>query len=255
MSIKDGLFWAFGIGGGLGDRAVILMYHSIADLPDHFNSVAPSMFARQMEHLAEKRFPVIRLSELAQRLRERQNLGGAVVLTFDDGFRNNSTAAFPILKKYGFSATIFVATGRVGTTNEKYALEYMRENELKELEASGLIDIEPHTDSHPKLTQLIIERARGEIARSREFLRKLLGKQGRFFAYPYGDYNDDIKRLVKEFGFDAAVTVREGTVGPESDDLELPRNSIDSSTTFMQFRGKVSRAIDRHHAMKRLFHI
>lgn len=251
--LKDSLFVLLGIGATLPhDRAVILMYHSVADTSKHFYSVSTEAFARHMEYLAVKRFTVISLSELAARLRERRDLGGAIVLTFDDGYRNNWTKAFPVLKKYGFPATIFVATDRVGATNVKSGLEYMREDEIKAMHASGIIDIEPHTVSHPKLARLSAERARKEIAGSQDFIGKLLGKTTNLFAYPYGNYNNTTVDVVKKCGFAAAVTVHEGTVDPDSKLFELPRNSIDASTTFTQFRGKVSRAVDRYEAIKRL---
>ena len=254
--LKDVLFTVLRVGARLPhDRASILMYHSVADDPEHFNSVSLQMFARQMEYLAAKHFDVIRLSELTDRLRERRALSRAVVLTFDDGYQNNFTAAFPILKRYQFPATVFVVTGRIGSKDTKSGFEYLRENELRDMEATGLIDIEPHTVSHPKLAQLSSGSAREEVAASKVVVEKILGKRSRTFAYPYGSYNDATVRLVREGGFEAAVTVREGTVHRESRLFELPRNSIDTSTTFTQFRGKVSRAVDRYEYLKNLLHV
>lgn len=254
--LKDALFTLLRIGAGLPhDRAVILMYHSVADTPEHFNSIPTEVFARHMEYLADKRFPVIPLSELAARVRERRELGGAVVLTFDDGYRNNFTNAFPVLKKYDFPATIFVATGRVGTTNAKYGLEYVREDEIKAMHASGFIDIEPHTVSHPKLAHLSVARAREEVSDSKVFIEQLVGKKARSFAYPYGNYDNTTVDVVRECGLEAAVTVHEGTINPNSEIFELPRNSVDASTTFTQFRGKVSCAVDRYEAVKNILRI
>lgn len=255
MTLKDGLFWAFGIGAGLKDRAVILMYHSIEDRPGHFNSVAPDNFEKQMQYLASHSYAVISLSELVERLLQKRSIERCVVITFDDGFRNNYSNVFPILKKYKFPATIFVTTGWISGRDDKSGLEYLREDELREVETSGLIDIEPHTVSHPKLAELSLERAREEIAGSKQHIEELLGKKCRFFAYPYGNYDEATARVVSECGFEAAVTVREGTVPANSRLFELPRNSIDGSTTFTQFRGKVSNAVDRYEAMKKLFGI
>jgi len=232
------------------DRATILMYHSIADRTDHFNSVSPESFEQHLAHLAHHAVPVISLKELVRRLKEKTPLGGAVAITFDDGFRNNFLNALPLLKKYGYPATVFVITDWIGTTNAKRDLEYMSENEIQEMEESGLIDIEPHTASHPKLAHLAVGDARKEIESSRTYIESLLGKPATLFAYPYGSYNEDTVRIVEECGYDAAVSVEEGTVASGSPRYRLPRNSIDASTTPAQFKGKISTAIDWYTSFK-----
>lgn len=230
-------------------RAAILMYHSISENADYFWKVLPKDFERQMAYLAAAQIPVIPLSELVRRLREKESLGGAISLTFDDGYRDNYSAAFPILKKYGFPATIFVVTGLIGKS-DKRGLEYLTSDEIRAMHASGLISIEPHTRTHPKLSALPDGAARSEIAGSKNDIEQLLGKHATLFAYPYGSFNTATDRIVRECGFDAATAVGEGTVSASSDQYHLPRNSIDRSTTFAQFRGKISRAIDIYESLK-----
>lgn len=224
------------------------MYHSVAEKPDHFNSVSPATFEQQMMYLAQKRIPVISLETLVDRLKKGLSLGGAVVITFDDGFRNTYTTALPVLKRYGFPSSVFVATGLIGSTDTN-GMEYMSEEELRQMHAAG-VDIEPHTKTHPKLSQLSPEDARSEILESKLVISTLLGKECKRFAYPYGNFMGETRRLVAELGFDAALSVREGTVRSGADLFALPRNSIDRSTTRAQFCGKVSRAIDWYHALK-----
>lgn len=248
---KDAFLSGFSFLGLPHDRAVILMYHSIADRPDHFNSVAPQVFARQMAHLARCKYLVISLSELVRRLRERVPLGGSVVITFDDGYRNNLTNAFSVLKRYNFPATIFVVTDLVGGT-DRNGLERLSLEELRTLEASGLVDIEPHTKSHMRLSKLDEEAAREEIAGSKRSLEELLKKKAALFAYPHGDFCEATPRLVEESGFAGAVTVVEGTVGPDSNPFLLPRVSVDKTTSLVQFKGKLSRAIDMYERMRSL---
>ena len=245
------LFFRFVPSGPLPqDRASILMYHSIVDRIGHFNSVSPQAFEQHLGYLARHAVPVIPLRELVQRLKQKAPPGGAVALTFDDGFRDNFLHALPLLKKYGYPATVFVVTDRIGTTDAKQGLEYMSVDEIKEMEASGLVAIEPHTMSHPKLAELPAADARNEIEGSRTYIGSLLGKRVTLFAYPYGNFNDETARIVAECGFDAAVTVEEGTVGPDAPLYRLPRNSIDASTTLAQFKGKISTAIDSLQAVK-----
>lgn len=226
------------------DRAVILMYHCITDRPDYLSAVTPGNFARQVAYIAEKKLPVISLGELVRRVNAREPLGGAVVLTFDDGYRDNYAVAFPILKKYNFPATIFVVTDLIGK-RDKRDLERLHLDELRELHASGLIAIEPHTKTHPHLSRLSREQAREEIVGSKRFLEEALGKTCRFFATPYGDFNEETVGIIRESGFETANTVRQRTTAGDDIDLfMLPRVAVDYTTTFTQFKGKLSTTVD-----------
>lgn len=226
------------------DRASILMYHSISARKDYFSTVFPEVFNKQMAYLAATKREVISLAELVRRLCTHKPLGGSIVLTLDDGYHDNYTTVFPLLKQYNFSATIFVTTDFIGNTG------YCSAGELREMQASGIIALEPHTLSHPKLAKLSRADAEREMRESRRVLQEILGTTPTLFAYPYGNFSDETVELVREVGFTGAVTVEEGTVGPATDPLRLPRNSIDRSTTFPQFRGKVSRTIDWYTSLK-----
>ena len=228
------------------DRASILMYHSISDRQNFFSAVSPEVFNKQMAYLAAKKQEVILLVELVRRLGAREQLGGSVILTFDDGYHDNYTTVFPLLKQYNFPATIFVTTNLIGTPGYCSAIE------LREMHDSGLVAIEPHTHSHPKLAKLSRAEADGEIREYRRVLEEVLGTTLTLFAYPYGSFTEETVATTHGIGFAGAVTVEEGTVGPATDVFRLPRNSVDSSTTFSQFRGKLSRAIDWYVMGKRL---
>lgn len=230
------------------EQAVVLMYHSISGHSDEF-TVSPAVFEQQMSYLSENGIPVIALSELVRRLRSRETLGGAVVITFDDGYRDNYTNAFPILKKYGFPATIFVVTDSIGTTDDTF--EYLSVSEIKEMAASGLIDIEPHTKTHPHLSREPVERQRDEVIGSKQAIEAITGESATLFAYPYGDGDHTTITVVRESGFEAAVSVVPGTVQTGAELLRIPRNAIDSTTSTVQFRGIVSGAVDRYEALKK----
>lgn len=233
------------------DRAIILMYHSVSDDAEYFSNISPSDFERQMNYLKKQECSVISLAELVRRLWTGESLNASVAITFDDGYKNNYEKAYPILKAYGFPATIFLTTGKVGTRDEK--MPYVSESELGAMESSGLISIEPHTVSHPKLATLSVEDARKEIEDSKAAVERLLHKTARFFAYPFGNYNQPVIETVREAGFEGAVTVREGSVGSNANPYLLPRVSIDQSTTFAQFRGKLTSAVDWYERIKSLW--
>ena len=236
------------------DRAIILMYHSIADRPEHFNSVSPVNFELQMRYLKDAQIPVISLRELVRRLAANEPLGGAIVFTFDDGFRNNLTDAYPVLRKYNFPATIFSVSDHMKNQNED-GIEQLSLEELRKLQRTGLIDIEAHTKTHPHLPQISKEEQLEEVVGSKMALEKAIEKKITLFAYPYGQFNDDSVAIVRNSGFEAAVTVSEGTVSPRADMFRLPRVSIDRSTSQVQFRGKVSGAVDLYESLKHMFRV
>jgi peptidoglycan/xylan/chitin deacetylase (PgdA/CDA1 family) len=247
--LKDVLLGGLSFLGLPQNRAVILMYHSVSPDTDYFMNVEPKNFEKQMMFLASSKREVISLSELVRRLTMKERLGSSVVITFDDGYRDNYEIAFPILKKYGFPATIFVTTGLIGKS-DKRNLARLTAEQLQEMESSGFIDIEPHTVSHPKLATVPIMDARKEIEDSKSTIEHLLQKKVSHFAYPYGNYSSETEKIVDTCRFESAMSVKEGTVSLVSELLHLPRVSIDSSTTFAQFKGKVSRAIDVYQSMK-----
>ena len=193
--------------GDMTGRASMLMYHSICEGGDFF-SVTPSEFRRQMEYLQASGREVVTFTELITRQKGGTLKGGEVVITFDDGYRDNLTHAFPVLKELGIPATIFITTGSVGGKG-KHGGDMLSADELKTLHASGIIDIEPHSVTHPKLSKLDEESAKREIYESKQYLEKILDKRCDYFAYPYGNFKDETVVIVRELGFIAAVTVVE----------------------------------------------
>ncbi len=133
--------------------------------------------------------------------------------------------------------------------NDDRHMRYLSETELVSMQNSGLVEIEPHTKSHVKLTRSPLESARMQIEESKHILESIRKKPCITFAPPWGMFDNAIIDLVRSAGFLASVGVHEGTVSAHADPFRLPRNSIDRSTTMMQFKGKVSRAIDGYVAL------
>ena len=231
-------------------KASILMYHSVKKNSEHFFAVSPDKFREQMQFLHKEHREVITFAELLSRMEHHTLRGGEVVISFDDGYRDNFTDAFPVLQEYKFPATIFVTTGLIGKRSE-HGEDMLTASDIRVMHASGLIDFEPHSVSHPKLAKLDKAFAKKEIVESKEYLETLLMKSCEFFAYPYGNHTDETVGIVRDMGFKAAVTVREGSVSSGVDPLRLRRNSIDKLTTLTQFLGKISRSVDWYQKLKR----
>src|SRR3989344_754836 len=145
-------------------------------------------------------------------------------------------------KKYNFTATIFLTTGRIGDknyTNKRGIIMPMLDwQQLRVMHSPGLIDFEPHTVSHPKLGALDPKEADREIRESKEVIEKGLGKSCQSFAYPYGNFNQEVREIAKPL-FKLAVSVKPGFVGKSDNAYELKRNSIDSLTTRFTFKLKI----------------
>lgn len=214
------------------NRAVpILLYHSIAeDVPAKFAewAVPPRMFAAQMAFLSDHEYTPITVTQFAAAITNgKGNLPDRpVVLTFDDGFADFYTDALPILKQYGFTATLYIASGLVGVLNHRLYDESKRPildwDQIAELCASG-IECGAHSHSHPQLDTLSIASARREIVRSKELLEGRLNQPITTFAYPHGYYSSAVRRLVQEAGYTSACAVKHAMSGTVDDPFALAR--------------------------------
>lgn len=205
-----------------------------------------------MRYLSTHGHTVISLHELTERLRTEIPLKGEVVITFDDGYKDNLTEALPVLRQFNFPATIFVTTGLIGKKDAQ-DFEMLSEEDIKTLSQSPLITIAPHTRTHPKLAKLDREQVEQEESDARRTLEGLTGKTCDLFAYPFGNYSAETVSVTRDIGFACAVTVDPGSVGSTDELFTLRRNAIDSATSFVQFKGKLSRVIDRYESLKHFF--
>lgn len=182
----------------------IIMYHSINPVgrKDTKLVVSVNSFQRQIHFLKKFHYNVISLENLGELIsKEKRIPQKTVVITFDDGFKDNFTYAFPILKKYQLPATFFIIVSEVGLADR------LNWQEIRAMQGSGLVSIGSHTLSHPFLTRLNEERQRKEIFESKIILEERLGQPVKTFSYPNTNFNERIKQMVKQAGFKLAVTV------------------------------------------------
>lgn len=191
----------------------ILCYHRFGNHCQSPLCVPAEIFDRQMKYLKDNGYRVITPKELLAFLQYRRLLPKkSVMITVDDGYESFYTVAYPILKKYGFSATLFIYTNYVGVSSK--ALSW---NQLRELKAAGFY-IGSHTIMHSDLTkqeeneseQAYLARLRHEIFDSKKIIDRQLHQDTFFFAYPFGRANEIAMKLCEEAGYDLAVTVHRG---------------------------------------------
>ena len=194
-------------GPGNAKITPILLYHHIQDLPAKASapfrrwSLSPEKFAAHMDWVAVHGFHTITMEQLIGHLKHGLALPlKPMVLSFDDGWKDNYSVVFPILKKHRFTATFFIITDSVGHS------AFMNWEQILQMSAAGM-DIQAHTLTHPKLSRLPHEEAQHEIVESKRILENHLKKPVTVLAYPYGSYNEDVIRITKSAGYEGAVTV------------------------------------------------
>ncbi|MGE5576617.1 MAG: polysaccharide deacetylase family protein [Syntrophothermus sp.] len=217
-------------------RIPVLTYHRItakprADYP--VPTVLPAVFERQMAYLARHGYRTISPEQLLAYYQGKAGLPDKpVLITFDDGWGDNYTTAFPILRKFGYQATIFLVAGKIGTG------QLLNWKQIREMSNYG-ITFGAHTMTHPRLSQLEAGQAAWEIAESKRAIEVHLGRPVDFFAYPYGDgaYNEKIRHLVQKAGFKAAFASSLGLVSSVRNPLALRRILITDHTwlTLVEF--------------------
>ena len=204
-------------------RLPILMYHSISQPSDAKDklTVSPKAFARQMEYLRDKGYNVITLKEAVSYIGERKRPPKkTVAITIDDGYENNYVSAYPVLKRYGMPATIFVITGRIGDEG------FMTWDEIRELSNSGIIDIESHTKFHKWLTGLDDETLKVELEDSKRILESRLGKEVPFVCYPMGGYDERVASAARAAGYKAAFGTKRRRISARGDPYAVSRVRI-----------------------------
>jgi peptidoglycan/xylan/chitin deacetylase (PgdA/CDA1 family) len=212
----------------------ILYYHSIAVRLGNEVCMSPNKFQQQMTYLSEHGYHVISMDELYQGLYNSKPFPSKpVVITFDDGYSDNFTNAYPIMQKYGFAATVFVISSYI---NESAALSA---EQLKKLQNARWI-IGEHTENHTDLTKLSSTQVVAELQRSRKAIEAITGKPLNYFAYPYGEYNTQVMNEVQKVGYSLAFTTDRGWVSKKSNPLAMHRVYCYASMSMDEFVRRVS---------------
>lgn len=184
----------------------IVMYHSLkpnASLKDKL-TVSTHTFRQQMELLDSYHYNVIPLEALAILLREKKPFSPkTIAITFDDTNEDAYLYAFPVLKAYGFAATVFVVTEYVG---KPYKMTW---DEIRRMQKSKLVSVGSHTITHSSLKHTRSEASlKREIADSKTLIEKMTGQPVTVFSYPFGECNAKLKQIVRDAGYSAAVVSR-----------------------------------------------
>lgn len=207
----------------------ILCYHRFGSACHSGLCVSASAFRAQLEYLKANGYRTISLAELYQFVSYRQAVPlRSVVITVDDGYRSVYDVAYPMLKEYGFTATLFIYTDFVGATSMSITWD-----QLREMKAAGF-EIQSHSLSHSDLTRKqpgesdadYKARITRELVESKAILDRELDQETRFLAYPYSNYNRWVLAQTEAAGYRLGLTVEHGSNPFFTDPLVLKRNQV-----------------------------
>ena len=232
----------------------VLMYHRIDDLPEYDQlTVGPALFRQQMAWLSRHR-RVVPLSQALTELASGTVRPDTVVVTFDDGYRDNLTHALPVLKEFGLPATVFITTGFAGGSiqHPRYAPTealHMHWDDMADWLGHQGNEIGAHSRTHPYLSQLDERACADEIGGCLEDFSEHQVSHNAVFCYPSGDMTTREANLARQAGYSAAVTVAPGINRPGEDPYFIKRTEITDRDQLPEFRLKLSGAFDFIHAL------
>ena len=225
-----------------------ILYHKVVKEAETNSKVGiyvtSKMFEKQLKHLKNNHYRTLTFYDIEKILfNEKLAKKEDIILTFDDGYKNNCTEAFPLLKKYGFKCIIYLVSGVTSNAwdkdkNEKEDI-LLIDKEISEMEEYG-IEFGSHTLTHPHLTMIPLGSARKEIEGSFIQLKEKLKKPLISFAYPYGELNPEIKKIVSEY-YKFGIATDSGPLLIKEDLFEIRRQILFSHTSMLQFRKKISK--------------
>lgn len=213
----------------------VLYYHAVD--PNHPGEelyVSPTQLREQLQLIKSLGYTSLTIGEVNDYIKNNKSIPEkSILITFDDGYRDNYTYAFPILKELDIKATIFVITS--GTDNDNY---YLSSGEIKEMSDYG-IDIESHTVNHPHLDTLSYENQLNELKNSKAEIENITKKEVFSVAYPYGDYNEDTKRATMDAGYSIAFTTDSGLANKTDNPVALKRIYVNSTHSIDIFKDRL----------------
>jgi len=206
----------------------VFMYHhmkpSLKGIKDGVTkalSVSTQTFDDQMKYLVDNGYKTIKAEDLVEAIINNKELDKkTIVLTFDDGYEDIYTEAFPIAKKYNVILNAMIITDSIGKP------DYMTWDQLKEMKKSGLVYLYNHTKTHPTLAKKTDDEIKIEATEAQSALEKNLGTTYPLITYPYGTYSERVIRILKENGFKAGFSTLKGITQCEKYIFKIQRKRI-----------------------------
>lgn len=244
-------------------RIPILMYHSISDLdesakgPYYRIGTSARVFEEQLRFLRDNGYQSIGLQQAVGMMEGAvPSPEKPVVLTFDDGYQDFYTEAFPLLSRFGYSAIVFLPTAYIGDTAQTFkSLKCLTWSQVRELQKAG-VEFGSHTVSHPQLRTLPADAVQDELRCSKQTIEEKLGCPVKSFSYPYAfpetdrQFKQALRANLEGAGYENGISTILGTAGRSSDRYFLERLPVNSGDEARFFRAKMEGAYDWLHAVQ-----
>ncbi len=202
------------------DKGIIgLMYHRFDENKYPSTNIKSEIFLKHLSEINNSKIKFISFNKFNEIINNKID-ENYVLLTIDDAFESFYVTAWPILKKRKIPFILFVSTREVG----KYG--YMTWNQIREIQENDFVKIGNHSHTHEYLIDWDNDKIKNDLETSVKIFEKELGYSPDIFSYPFGEYSEDLKKIVSQFNFKFAFGQHSGVIDPSKDYLELPRFPI-----------------------------
>ncbi len=205
--------------------AHIFVYHRFGDNRYKSTDTSIKELKKEFNFFKKNKYKVIKLETLVNAIKNKKNINNKwVVLTIDDNFQSFWTNGFKIFKQFHYPFTIFVY---VQSAEKKYP-DYMSWKELKEINKYG--SVQYHSYAHPHLTYKSDKEIKADFVKGLKIFQKRMGFKPKYFAYPYGEFDARVQKIVKQFNFQAILNQNIGAISKNSNIYNLDRNALVGKT-------------------------
>ena len=201
---------------------IVLMYHRFNENKYPSTNIKLADFVEQINLIKKNQFKFVNPNDFDNNLLNEKNTK-KILITVDDGFKSFYDHAWPILKKEEIPFIIFINTREVGTRG------YMNWDQIKEIAKEQFVNIGNHGYSHEYLVDMKNDEIMNDINRAKADYKNNIGYNSSFFSYPFGEYSNNLKTIVKNLGFKYAFGQHSGVVDETKDFYELPRFPINEN--------------------------
>ena len=198
---------------------ISLMYHRFEENKYPSTNIRIKDFSEHIKIIEQNNITFVNPKNFEKNIKNKK-LKRKILLTIDDGFLSFYKNAWPILKEKKIPFILFVSTREVGAYN------YMTWDQIKKISKEDFVEIGNHSHTHEYLADESNDLIREDIAKSISIFKKNLGKNSVFFSYPFGEYSNDFKKIIEDFGFKYAFGQHSGVIDETKDFYELPRYPI-----------------------------
>lgn len=201
--------------------AKIFVYHRFGDARHESTNTSINELRKNFEYFKNNGYKVVKLEEIFEKLKNKEEVpSNWVAFTIDDAYKSFYQNGLKVFKEYNYPFTLFVY---VKATDDKYG-DFMTWDEIKEASKYGSIEL--HSYNHKSLVKLNDEEIIEDTQKAIDIFEKNMGYKAKYYTYPYGEYNERTKEILKTFGFEAIINQNNGSVNQNSDIFDINRVAL-----------------------------